>query len=139
MLIQMLVLSEKKKNENVDKYYEYDREVNNNKLTKKCDRTYIVVVTADHVSVRHLVTEAVAGLVGVVLPVHRLAVLVHDLQVTGSVLHHGRGDLGRERGLGGGGLGQSQGRKGCAGQLTLGLTDQGAGFGCGSVKNKDYS
>lgn len=32
---KMLVLSEKKKNENVDKYYEYDKDVNNNKLTKQ--------------------------------------------------------------------------------------------------------
>lgn len=76
-----------------------------------------------------MVTQTVAGLIGVVLPIHWLAVLVHYLEVVRGVLHHGGGHLGGERGLGGAGLlGEGQGRDGGTGQLILSLPDEGAGL-----------
>lgn len=89
----------------------------------------IIIVTAHHVAIGHLVTQTVAGLIGVVLPIHWLAVLVHYLEVVRGVLHHGGGHLGGERGLGGAGLlGEGQGRDGGTGQLILSLPDEGAGL-----------
>lgn len=41
-------------------------------VVKPLDRT-ILVITADHLSVRHLVTNAVSGFIGVVSPVHLTA------------------------------------------------------------------
>lgn len=84
----------------------------------------IIIVTAHHVAIRHLVTQTVAGLIGVILPVHRLAVLVHYLEVARGILHHGGGHLSRKRGLWGAGLlGEGQGRNGRTGQLILSFPD----------------